>query len=311
MLKDKNKVDIDMPIDKLSVGQKKMSLLDLSKLCIFKRYYLATKTKRIVFPEVVKFQTAIFDPKVLLKIPSVGQSFIFKLTASKELHVVGAACDKVSRRTKIWYMDKYKCWVSAGEDNILRQWNTKSQPIQLSIYYIENNKDLIRDPNSALMMYEVSHPDTIMDVIEIYSPHLVATACMDHKIRLISFKEQSVVAVYHEHKTGVRRLSYCHLYNSSIASVGHENYINIWSPEMSLYKAHLGKLEGHNSTVIDAQFSDQTPFLISLDLKENVRVWDIRTMDCLQIITRNSTSSSSPEGLLLFPYHRHKFCIFG
>ena len=134
---------------------------------------------------------------------------------------------------------------------------------------------------------------------------------MDHKIRLINLREQNVVAIYKEHKTGVRRLSYCHLYNSTIASVGHENYINLWSPEISLFKAYIGRLEGHNSTVVDAQFNDQTPFLISLDVKENVRIWDIRTQDCLQIITRNSSSVTPPEYLVLFPYHRHKFCISG
>ena len=176
MLKDKNKVDVDMPIDKLTAGQKKMSLLDLSKLCIFKRYYLSTKAKRIVFPDVVKFQTSVFDPKVLLKIPFITQSFIFKLTSSKELYVVGAACDKMARRSKIWYMDRYKCWITAGEDNILRHWNTKSQKVQLSIYYVENKEALKRDPNSALLMLEVPHPDTIMDVIEIYSPHLIVSA---------------------------------------------------------------------------------------------------------------------------------------
>lgn len=134
---------------------------------------------------------------------------------------------------------------------------------------------------------------------------------MDHKLRLISLKEQSVIAIYQEHKTGVRKLSYCHLYNSCIASVGHESYIHVWSPEISLYKAHLGKLEGHNSTVVDAQFCDQTPFLVSLDIKENVRIWDIRTLSCLQIITRNSQAVTPPEGLMLFPYHKHKFCIYG
>ena len=264
-----------------------------------------------MFPDTIKFKTSIFDPKVLLKIPWISQSFIFKLTSSKELQVVGYSVEKLWKQSKIWYFERYKWWISAGKDNILRQWHTKSQPIQLGTYYVENREELNRDPNSAIMMYEVQHPDTIMDVVEIYSPHLLVTAWMDHKIRLINLKEQSIVAIYKEHKTGVRKLSYCHLYNSTIASVGHENYINLWSPEISLFKAHLGRLEGHNSTVVDAQFNDQTPFLISLDIKENLRVWDIREQDWLQIITRNSHAVSPPEYLVLFPYHRHKFWISG
>lgn len=227
----------------------------------------------------MKFGTTIFDPKVLLKIPYSTKEFIMGIVNSKELPIVATACEELCKQNKIWYIEKYRCWITAGEDNVLRQWNTKSQPIKLKTYYIESKESLIRDPNSAIMIYELKHPDTIMDVIEIYSPHLLVTACMDHKLRLISLKEQTIIAIYHEHKTGIRRLSYCHLYNSCIASVGHENYVNIWSPEISLFKAYLGKLEGHSSTVVDAQFVDQTPFLVSMDLKENVRIWDIRTMD--------------------------------
>jgi len=73
-------------------------------------------------------------------------------------------------------MDRYKCWITAGKDNILRHWQTKSQPINLSIYYVQTQEDLKRDPNSALVLFELQHPDTIMDVIEIYSPHLIVTA---------------------------------------------------------------------------------------------------------------------------------------
>ena len=311
MLKDKNKINLDMPLNKIPLGKRKITLLDLSKLCVFKRFYLSNKGNKVSFPNEMKFGTTIFDPKVLLKIPYSTKEYVMGIVNSKELPIVATACEQLCRQNKIWYIEKYCWWITAGEDNVLRQWNTKSQPIKLKTYFIESKESLVRDPNSALMIYEFKHPDTIMDVIEIYSPHLLATAWMDHKFRLISLKEQNIIAIYHEHKTGIRKLSYCHLYNSWVASVGHENYINVWSPEISLYKAYLGKLEGHSSTVVDSQFIDQTPFLVSMDIKENVRIWDIRTMDCLQIITRNSSSASQPEGLILFPYLKHKFCIYG
>lgn len=128
---------------------------------------------------------------------------------------------------------------------------------------------------------------------------------------MISLKEQHIIAIYREHTTGIKKLSYCHLYNSTIASVAHENYINIWSPEISLFKAHVGKLEGHSSTVIDAEFWEKTPFLVSLDIKENARVWDIRKMSWLQIITRNVNPTSPPTGLIVLPYAKHMFALYG
>lgn len=136
----------------------------------------------------------------------------------------------------------------------MRKWEIKTQTIQPKNQLGNKKKTIQRDANTAIVLFEFQHPDEIMDVVEIYSPQLIATACMDQKFRLISLKEQHIIAVYHEHTTGMKKLAYCHLYNSSIASVAHENYINIWSPEISLFKAHVGKLEGHNSTVIDAGF---------------------------------------------------------
>ena len=108
MLKEKSKNEDNLPLTTLSVDQTKMSLLDLSKLCVFKRYSVVTKAKKIVFPEIIWFQTSKFDPKVLLKIPNVSQSFIFKLSSSKELYIIGAACEKLCKQNRIWYMDRYK-----------------------------------------------------------------------------------------------------------------------------------------------------------------------------------------------------------
>ena len=34
-------------------------------------------------------------------------------------------------------------------------------------------------------------------------------------------------------------------------------------------------------------------------------------MSCLQIITRNSNPTSPPTGLLMFPFDKHKFAIYG
>jgi hypothetical protein len=37
-------------------------------------------------------------------------------------------------------------------------------------------------------------------------------------------------------------------------SVGHENYVNVWSPEGSIVRSHIGKLEGHNAPCVCAKF---------------------------------------------------------
>ena len=63
--------------------------------------------------------------------------------------------------------------------------------------------------------------------------------------------------------------------------------------------------------MIDAEFWEKTPFLVSLDIKENARVWDIRKMSWLQIITRNVNPTSPPTGLIVLPYAKHMFALYG
>ena len=56
----------------------------------------------------------------------------------------------------------------------------------------------------------------------------------------------------------------------TLISSGSENYINIWNPNAMLSQAHVGKLIGHQSPVVDAQFISTTPFIASVDVKLNV-----------------------------------------
>ena len=52
------------------------------------------------------------------------------------------------------------------------------------------------------------HKDVIMDCIEIASPLLIATACIDKNIRLISLAEKKIMGVFMGHHKGVRHLHY-------------------------------------------------------------------------------------------------------
>jgi WD40 repeat protein len=87
-----------------------------------------------------------------------------------------------------------------------------------------------------------------------------------------------------EHKTGVRKLTYSACHGGNFVSIGHENYMNVWSIEASIQRAFQGKLEGHTSSVIAAEFTNLSPYLASLDEKMNLRFWDVRNLKCLQLI---------------------------
>ena len=84
---------------------------------------------------------------------------------------------------------------------------------------------------------------------------------------------------------GIRGLTYCCDFGANLLSVGFENHINIWCPELSLTRAFVGKLEGHSSIVIQCKFIQKSPNCISIDEKSNLRIWDIRTLSPIQIIS--------------------------
>ena len=52
---------------------------------------------------------------------------------------------------------------------------------------------------------DMKHPDTVLDVIEIYHPmKAVVTACHDEKIRIISMELKRTIGILDRHETGIR-----------------------------------------------------------------------------------------------------------
>jgi len=155
-----------------------------------------------------------------------------------------------------------------------------------------------------------AHKAHIMDVIEIISPCAIATCSLDHKIKLwdlsLGIKLGSLNPC---HTTGVRSLDYTPDYSGYIVSVGHENIIKVWSPEVSIHRAYVGCLEGHNSAVMTAKFIKNSPFLISVDEKLNLRVWDIRGMACVQVISQTHKKYAC-NGMCVIG-SEHKFVLYG
>lgn len=145
------------------------------------------------------------------------------------------------------------------------------------------------------------HSDVIMDVCEIQSPLLIATACLDKLIRLISLKDQKVVGKFSGHLKGVRQLDYTSYMDGYILSVGHESFVNVWTLDggmgaiqssISLGKQnkskHLsnfyGKLsKGHNLMKF-ARFLHNSSFCATVDEKFVCKLWKFTTQELLQSI---------------------------
>lgn len=190
-------------------------------------------------------------------------------------------------QTGIWYLKHHDCWVSGGKDNVLRQWNIEA-----------------KGSTHSQEQTFTEHGGEIMDVVEIQEPFCIAVASYNDidrgVIMLYNLVDKCSIGKLVEHKTHVRRLCYNQKFGGTLLSIGSENYINVWTPNVSITRAHSGKLFGHSIPVVDAKFIHTTPFIASVDFKLNVRLWDQRNLSCLQIISYDQKAKLPCQGILTF-----------
>jgi WD40 repeat protein len=221
---------------------------------------------------------------------------------------------------RVWYLQDHNVWFSAGKKNDLDKYFTLNEldlEFELKNQKIEiytNIGTKIDDKTTHQYPYRYCYGDhngEILDVIEIKKPMLVLTACMDKIIRLINLNEKEVVGKWeNHHKSAVRCLDYNpHVGVGLILSVGFEYYINVWCPEIALKVSHKGRLEGHYSPVVICKFLSGSPMCVSADEEGNVRIWDSRYLNCLQLIPQEKKNFKMSRLLSLPKYN--KFILYG
>ena len=121
-----------------------------------------------------------------------------------------------------------------------------------------------------------------MDICELDIPFSIATCSLDKKIYIYNLVEQEVIRIIEgDHYKGVKKLAYNGNFGGHLVSVGNEIFANVWGPESLISDILIGKFKGHTKPLLDIKFRGRTPFNVTLDEKNNIRVWDIRTLNCL------------------------------
>ncbi len=155
-----------------------------------------------------------------------------------------------------------------------------------------------------------AHKGQIMDVSEIHMPPALATCSLDHTIKLWDLQSgQKLGSLKPAHATGVRSLDYIPEYRGLLASVGLDKLVALWSPSDFPLQPHVGWLEGHSEAVLCAKFVRGTPYLVSIDHKLTIRVWDVRSMSCVQVLFQR-ISRFECAGLCAVG-HKPQFAIYG
>ncbi|KRW99211.1 WD40-repeat-containing domain [Pseudocohnilembus persalinus] len=204
--------------------------------------------------------------------------------------------------TGIWYLPIHNIWITAGGDYNIRTYN----------FSLEDNKKKIQH-----QLLLIAHMKQITDICELQSPKLIASSSLDGKIKLWDINDLSnpvnkteLKDNSNENKRGILGMSYSSNYGSNLLTYGFENHINVWCPQVSITRAFIGKLEGHSTLVVNCKFIPQSPNVISVDDKANIRIWDIRTMNTIQVITSDSNYNLITDIALITGLH-DKFVVAG
>lgn len=168
-------------------------------------------------------------------------------------------------QTGIWFLEGYKLWLTAGADYNLYPWS----------YNLSKNEFKQELPPLN------AHLQQITGIVEIVQPKLLASCSLDGRIVLWDLLEGQAIAEIKDNAAvsrGVRGMTYEYEYGGNLITFGFEHYLNVWCPELSLTRSHVGKLEGHSSIIVACRFIPLSPNVISIDDKSNIRIWDIRVM---------------------------------
>lgn len=177
-------------------------------------------------------------------------------------------------QTNIWYLPEHLVWVTSGVDYNMRFWK-------------------IADGKLELFQMFTAHMKEITCVLDINAPKLIASSSLDGRIKLWEFYDKALINELKDpsfSNRGIKGLCYSYEFGGLLLSYGFENYINVWCPEVSLSRPHVGKLEGHSSIVIHCKFLQGSPNAISIDEKSNIRVWDVRSLASIQVIAAEKFS---------------------
>ncbi|EGR28930.1 hypothetical protein IMG5_166500 [Ichthyophthirius multifiliis] len=267
----------------------------------------------------------IQQKKVIIQPPAEDklQPFIIDFTIAEQLNTIAIVasnrqfyfwennlsmrCIKIFKhdvlQTGIFYLPIHKMWITAGADYNIRTWKFNQFQDQEKIHH------------DKLM---IAHLKTITKIEELMSPRLIASSSLDGKIKLWDLTDPSNPPILitelrdpNSSIRGVLGLTYsCH-YGSNLLSYGFDYHINIWCPEVSITRPFIGKLEGHSSLVQICKFMDFSPNVISVDDKCNVRIWDIRGMNTIQVINSDGQFSIIYDACIIYSQKKDMFILTG
>ena len=61
-----------------------------------------------------------------------------------------------------------------------------------------------------------------------------------------------------------------------LITCGYTRYVNVWSPDASLSKAYIGRLEGHQGIIVVCKMFSKSTSAASIDDRLTIKLWDVK-----------------------------------
>lgn len=82
----------------------------------------------------------------------------------------------------------------------------------------------------------------------------------------------------YKHINGVRGMDYTPELGGNVVCFGYTTYLNVWSPDSSLSKSFVGRLEGHQAIIVACKVFPLSSSCITADERCNVKIWELRNL---------------------------------
>eukprot|EP01064_Diplonema_japonicum_P014019 TRINITY_DN2153_c0_g3_i1.p1 TRINITY_DN2153_c0_g3~~TRINITY_DN2153_c0_g3_i1.p1 ORF type:complete len:913 (+),score=182.02 TRINITY_DN2153_c0_g3_i1:1638-4376(+) len=167
------------------------------------------------------------------------------------------------------WSERFSRFLSGSRSGVLNMWLTHDEPV------VQSSEKL--------------HHQAINDILMV--DNTVLTASMDSTIKITDISRGKVKSELKGHQQGVCLMTYCKEH-SLLVSTGYEYDPFVWMFQMNdmcPWKLE-DKQRPHRSTLIGLESIPGTPQLISVDQRGMVKVWDVRTLRCVQTLVAEAPS---------------------
>ncbi|KAL0488867.1 hypothetical protein AKO1_013558 [Acrasis kona] len=156
-----------------------------------------------------------------------------------------------------------------------------------------NNSVINMNNSDREMFYVVDtmhkvHVDNITDMLLLPKENRLVTCSTDKTIKMTDIDKKEVIITLKGHKQGVFAVTWCSEYQFLI-SAGFEHEALVWTSNID---AHPFKLKDqrrpHQHSLVNVYAVPHSPQVITADHKGMVKIWDVRTFNCVQTIYTES-----------------------